>query len=264
MVVRSPTGDGMEINMIYDLLAPFYDAINSELDYSAWADFIEKIIDKEYKSGKPELILDLGSGTGKMTLELARRGYDMTGVDYSPEMLGIARDAAEKEGLDVLWLCQDITAFELYGTVDVTVCCLDTVNHLTKKTELDKCFSLVHNYLIPDGLFVFDINGKYKFENIYSDRTYAMEEEGAVCIWQNDYNGKTKLCDFYITLFEEQADGRYARYDETQRERMYTVKEVKTALEKSGFEYIGAYSDLRFSEADDSAERIYFVARCKK
>ena len=57
--------------MIYDLLAPIYDSINSDIDYSEWADFIEKIIARDYKQGKPELVLDLGCGTGSMTLELA-------------------------------------------------------------------------------------------------------------------------------------------------------------------------------------------------
>ena len=250
--------------MIYDLLAPFYDSINAELDYSAWADFIEKIIEKEYKCGRPELVLDLGSGTGKMTLELARRGYDMTGVDCSPEMLGVAREAAEREGHSILWLCQDMTEFEIYGTVDVCVCCLDTVNHLTDKKSLEKCLSLVHNYVIPDGLFIFDINGKYKFENIYSDMTYAMEEDGAVCIWQNDYDEKTKLCDFYITLFKEGADGRYDRYDDTDTERMYTLSEMKKSLQKCGFEFIGAYSDFDFNQASDESERIYIAARIIK
>ena len=66
--------------MIYDILAPVYDNINRDIDYSAWADFIERIIEREYK-GRPELILDLACGTGSMTLELASRGYDMTGVD---------------------------------------------------------------------------------------------------------------------------------------------------------------------------------------
>ena len=134
--------------MIYDILAPFYNGINGELDYKSWADFIEKIIKKE-SAQPPELLLDLGCGTGKMTLELARRGYDMTGVDYSPEMLGVAREDAEREGLDVLWLCQNMCELDLYGTVDVTVSSLDCLNHLTSKRELDKCLSLVHNYLIP-------------------------------------------------------------------------------------------------------------------
>lgn len=249
--------------MIYDLLSRVYDSINSDIDYKAWADFFEKILDREAKA-RPELVLDLGCGTGKMTLELSSRGYDMTGIDYSPDMLDVARDAAEEQRADVLWLCQDMREFELYGTVDLTVSCLDCINHLTRPSDVEKTFKLVHNYLIPDGLFIFDINGKYKFENIYADRSYVMEEQGGVCIWQNNYDEKKKICDFYITLFEEFDDGRYERYDEEQRERMYTLAEMKRMLEKSNLEFIGAYSDFEFTEATDMDERIYIVARCKK
>lgn len=249
--------------MIYDLLSRVYDSINSDIDYKAWADFIEKIVERESRM-RPELVLDLGCGTGKMTLELASRGYDMTGIDYSTDMLDVARDRAEEQGADVLWLCQDMREFELYGTVDLTVSCLDCINHLTRPSDVERTFKLVHNYLIPDGLFIFDINGKYKFENLYSDRSYVMEEEGGVCIWQNSYDEKKKICDFYITLFEECEDGRYERYDEEQRERMYTLSEMKRMLEKCNLEFIGAYSDFAFREASDLDERIYIAARCKK
>lgn len=250
--------------MIYDLLAPFYDEINRDVNYVAWADFIEAVARREM-SARPELVLDLGCGTGRMTLELARRGYDMTGIDYSPEMLDVARGAAEAEGLDgILWLCQDMREFELYGTVDLAVCCLDGINHLTDKGDLAMTLSLVHNYLVPDGLFIFDINGKYKFENIYAGNSFVMEERGGVCVWQNYYNQRRKLCDFYITLFREDSDGRYTRYDETQRERMYRMSEIKRALADAGFELVGAYSDFDLSPGDDTSERIYVVARCKK
>ncbi len=252
--------------MIYDLLAPFYDKFNGDIDYSAWADFIEKIIEKNYGMGRPELVLDLGCGTGSMTLELAKRGYDMTGIDYSCEMLDIARNRAAAAGFGdkILWLMQDMREFELYGTVDAVVCCLDGINHLTGQKDLDRTLDLVHNYLIPNGLFIFDINGKYKFENIYADESYVMENEGAMCIWQNYYNEKTKLCDFYITLFCEDEDGRYERYDEVQRERMYTLRSIKSALSRNSLEFVGAYSDFDFNEANDGNERIYVVARCKK
>ncbi len=250
--------------MIYDLLAPFYDKINEDIDYSLWASFIEKAVE-QYGTRAPELWLDLGCGTGKMTLELARRGRDMTGIDYSPEMLNIARETALNEGLtDILWLCQDIRDFELYGTVDVCISCLDTINHLVTPKDLDKCFYLVHNYLAPDGLFIFDINGKYKFESIYADNSYVMEEDGAMCIWQNYYNEKTNKCNFYISLFEEREDGLFERYDEEQTERMYTIRSMKKHLEDNGFEYIGAFSDYNFTDATDSDERIYIVAKCKK
>ena len=249
--------------MIYDLLAPFYDAINADIDYSIWADFIEQIFGKECKT-KPELVLDLGCGTGKMTLELARRGYDMTGVDYSPEMLDIARSAAEEEGHDILWLCQDMREFELYGTVDAAVCCLDCINHLEDIDDLKSCLSLVHNYLIPDGIFVFDVNGKYKFENIYADNTFTMEEDGGFCIWENYYDEENRICDFYITLFKECKDGRYERYEETQSERMFTLSELTEVLEKCNMELLGAYGDIDFTPGSDESERIYIVAKCRK
>ena len=252
--------------MIYDLIAPIYDRINGDVDYVGWADFIEEIIRREYREGHPELVLDLGCGTGSMTLELARRGYDMTGVDYSVEMLDIARERAESEGLSdkMLWLCQDIREFELYGTVDVTLSCLDTLNHLTSPADLSRCLSLVHNYLAPNGLFIFDVNGKYKFENIYGNESYVMEDEDSFCVWQNFYNEKTHLCDFYITLFKEKEDGSYDRYDEEQRERMYTLRSIKKQLADNGFELIGVYGDFDFSVGDDSCERLYIAARCIK
>lgn len=249
--------------MIYDLLAPFYDAINADIDYNKWADFIENILKKECKE-KPELVLDLGCGTGKMTLELARRGYDMTGIDISPEMLDIAREQADEEGHDVLWLCQDMREFELYGTVDAAVCCLDCINHLEDSEDLEKCFSLIHNYLIPDGIFIFDINGRYKFENVYSDRTYTMEEDGGLCVWENYYDPDSRLCDFYITLFKECPDGRYERYDDEQSERMYTLSEIKASLEKCKMEFLYSFGDLDFSPGNDECERIYIVAKCRK
>ena len=249
--------------MIYDLIAPFYDAVNSHIDYKSWADFIEKIFEKEMKQ-KPELVLDLGCGTGRMTIELSKRGYDMTGIDYSTEMLGIARDAADDEGQNILWLCQDMREFELYGTVDATVCCLDCINHLESEDDLQKCFSLVHNYLIPDGIFVFDINAKHKFENYYGNNTYVMEENDVFCVWENEYDKNEEICDFYITLFEQVNGGKYIRHEENQQERMFTLEKVKESLKKCNLEFIGAYDDFYFNPGDDSSDRIYIVAKCRK
>ncbi len=251
--------------MIYDIIASVYDEINKDIDYSLWADFIEEIINKNRGFAESDLILDLGCGTGKMTVELAGRGYDMTGIDYSEEMLEIARDTAEKKGIsNILWLNQDMREFELYGTVGTVVSCLDCMNHLTTRSDFKKCLSLVHNYLVPNGLFIFDLNGKAKFSNVYAKNSYVMEGEGSVCVWQNYYNEKSGMCDFYITLFSENEDGTYNRFDEIQREKMYTLRSIKNMLSESGMQFIGAYSDFSFSEADDSCDRIYIVAKCIK
>ena len=190
----------------------------------------------------------------------------MTGIDLSAEMLDIARNSAYDNGFggDILWLLQDMREFELYGTVDAAVSCLDCLNHLTDPKDLKKCLSLMHNYLIPGGIFIFDVNGRGRFESDYADKSYVMEGEDSFCVWQNDYNPASKICDFYITLFKEREDGRYDRYDELQSERMYTIRSLKTALKKSGFEFIGAYSDYSMRPATDDDKRIYIVTKCIK
>lgn len=246
---------------IYASLAPVYDSFNGELDYSAWADFIEKSI-KENLGCRAEYILDLACGTGKMTIELAKRGYDMIGVDISSEMLTVARERAEDAGTDgILWLCQDMTEFELYGTVEATVCCLDAINHLLTEKEVSRCFSLVHNYLVPDGIFIFDINSEYKFETVYGQNDYVFEDEGSLCVWQNDYCDG--FCDFYISLFEKNTDGSYRRTDSEQSEKMYTAEQIKRLLKENSLELIAVYGD-DFGEPTATSERLHFVARAKK
>ena len=246
----------------YSAIAGVYDKLNKDIDYRAWADFFEKCFDK-FGAKRPELMLDLACGTGRMTRELSSRGYDMIGIDGSVDMLGEAySQGAEK----ILYLCQDMRSFELYGTVGATVCCLDSLNYLLDGKDLSKVFSLVHNYSDPDALFMFDMNTPYKFENVYSDNAYILEDEesDAFCGWQNYYDKDSKICDFYLSVFYGDGEGTYTREDEHQRERCYTLDEVKNLLDERGFELLGVYSDFDFRQIDDTTERWYFVARVKK
>lgn len=248
----------------YSAIAGVYDKLNKDIDYSAWADMIEKCFERF--SSKPEIVLDLACGTGRMTRELASRGYDMIGVDGSADMLGEAY-AEGTEG--ILYLLQDMREFELYGTVGATVCCLDSLNYLVDDGDMIKTFSLVHNYSDPDALFIFDVNTPYKFENVYADNAYVLEDENddgraIYCGWQNFYDGESRICDFYLSVFEENGDGSYFRSDEQQKERCYSKEEICNALSSSGFELVGIYSDYQLSAPKEDAERWYFVAKAKK
>ena len=269
----------------YSVIAGIYDRINSGVDYERWADYVESLFD-EYLSARPELVLDLASGTGSMTLELAKRGYDMIGVDLSEEMLAEATDRMylmiddgilPEEGRRPLFLCQDIREFELYGTVGAVVCCLDSLNYLAEEKDLIKVVSTVHNYLDPGGLFIFDMNTPFKFENVYGDNSYVYEldtdtEEDKFCVWQNFYDKESRICDFILTLFDRQPDGSYRRSDEEQAERCYTFDEISSALRSCGFELLrvsNGYGEdgkelVAASHADalpEDTERWYFTAR---
>lgn len=249
----------------YSAIAGVYDKLNKDIDYCAWADMIETCFDRFLES-RPEIILDLACGTGRMTRELARRGYDMIGVDGSSDMLNEAYMSGTER---ILYLLQDMREFELYGTVGATVCCLDSLNYLLNQKDLEKTFSLVHNYSDPDALFIFDVNSPYKFENVYANNAYVLEDEneygGAIyCGWQNFYDCEAKICDFYLSVFEESEDGSYRREDEQQRERCYTEEEIREALKNTGFELMEIYSDYGLSAPVENTERWYFVAKAKK
>ena len=246
---------------MYDALAPFYAALNTEVDYEGMADYLEGVFKKHFK-GTVADILDLGCGSGNVTLPLSARGYGMVGVDISEEMLSYARE--KDEDGRVLWLCQDMRSFELYGTVEAAACTLDGINHLTSKDDVLKCLSLVHNYLVPDGIFVFDINSPYKFKSVYGDNAYILEDEGVLCAWQNTYNPKTHLCRFDISVFEEAEDGSYLRSDVSAKERMYTVRAVEDMLKKTGFTLLEITDGYREEAVHEKTERIVFVARAIK
>lgn len=253
----------------YEITSKFYDKINSHIDCEAWSDFIDAVFSR-YCEKKPELVLDLGCGTGALTIPMAKRGYDMTGIDISPEMLDIARERTEKEGMEknsILWLCQDMRNFELYGTVDAVYAANDAVNYLLSSKDLDAAFSLIHNYLIPDGVLVFDFSTKGKFVRRYSG-DIIVEDEGLYCGWQNYYNEKSGKVDFYLSYFTEE-NGVWHRYDEFQRQRAWSARGLLRSLRKNGFEPLlltGGY-DMEPAEektADIDFDRLYIAARvCK-
>lgn len=245
----------------YNLLAPFYATLNGEVDYDGMADYVAAQVEKHF-DGKVCSILDLGCGSGNVTLPLAARGYEMIGVDVSADMLAIARE--REGGENVLWLCQDMRSFELYGTVEAAVCTLDGINHLTKREDVLSCFRLVHNYLVPGGVFIFDVNTPYKFREIYGNHSYILEDEGVFCAWQNTYNEKSGLCRFDVTLFEEQEDGSYLRGDGTVKERCYKKGALCQMLTDIGFSVLNIFDGYSLAEPRDNTERLVIVAKANK
>jgi len=246
----------------YSSLAAVYDRLNADIDYSAWADYIERQFEK-YAGKKTVSVLDLACGTGTMTVEFARRGYDMTGVDLSEDMLCEAKRKCDAAHFThpVLLVRQNMTELELYGTVNAALCCLDSLNYITDTGDLRRVFAHIHNYLEPDGLFVFDINTPTKFEHTYADNAYILEDDGLLCAWQNCYRKNAKICDFYLSIFCQNSNGSWQRFDEQQRERCYSLRTVKKILAETGFSICELSSDWNGSPIDDSTERWYFTVR---
>ncbi len=243
---------------MYESLAAAYDDLQSA-DYAAWIDFYEAIFRKF--GIRPELVLDIGCGTGNCTLPLAERGYNMIGLDLSEEMLGIATKKAKEKNLDILFLHQDMTAFELYGTVDAMICAMDGVNYLTEDGQVEKMLQLLHYYLNPGGLFIFDVNTEYKMQNRLSGNSFVYENDDVYCVWSSEYEPAEKLCYFDLNLFFRKTDGSYQRQDEYQTERAYTEAELRKSIENTGLKCVAVYGGMDFSAPQTDSERLFFVVQ---
>lgn len=241
---------------MYNDFAYIYDKLINDVDYKEWADYYFKIFQRYGLS--PKLGLDLGCGTGNLTVELANRGIEMTGVDLSEDMLMVARE--KSKGMDILYLNQNMTEFELYGTVDFIVSSLDCVNYITDKRDLLKVMKLANNYLEPGGLFIFDINTRYKLENVIGDNTFILEDDDCFCSWQNEFDKKRKLSDFYLTFFAKKGEN-YERFDEHHTERAYDIDEIKALIENAGMRLLKVYHDRSFENPKKNSERVFFVAQ---
>lgn len=244
---------------IYRDFAFVYDKLMRDVNYSQWADYVTALF--EQNGSKPAMIADLGCGTGSFCLEMAKRGYEMIGIDQSVEMLSCAKQKALEAGADIFWLNQDMSSFELYGTVDAITCLMDSVNYVTYKKDLRRLFKLVNNYLNPGGLFIFDINSAYKFENILSTNVFTETDQEISYIWQNSYDKSKKICRFDLSFFALEGEC-YRRFDEVHYERCYETRELSDMINAEGLEVCAVYGAFHFKKPSAKCDRLFFV--CKK
>lgn len=241
----------------YTGFAELYDEFMDNVPYEEWCEYLVSLL-KAYGC-QDGILLDLGCGTGTLTEQLDKQGYNMIGVDVSEDMLSIAMDKRAESGRDILYLLQDMREFELYGTVAAAVSICDSMNYLTETEDLIKVFQLVNNYLDPGGYFIFDLNTRYKYEEVMGNTTIAEDRGDSAFIWENEFDSENGLNYYSLALFMEDEDGRYSRFDEEHVQRAYNIEEIRTAAETAGMKFVTAYDAFTTEPPKKNSERIYVV-----
>jgi methyltransferase type 11 len=245
----------------YTNFAKVYDLFMDNVPYDKWIEQIKDILHKE--NIFDGLICDLGCGTGTITEGLSNIGYDMIGIDNSYDMLDIAMEKKYASGNDILYLCQDMREFELYGTVRAVISRCDSLNYIQSLSELKEVFSLVNNYLDPKGVFIFDMNTIHKYQDILGENTFAEVREQASFIWENTYDIEEGINEYDLNLFIRLEDDTYKRFEERHVQRAYTFDEIVSAIESSKMS-LERYMDAdTYGEISENTERILFIAREK-
>ncbi|MBR1622537.1 MAG: class I SAM-dependent methyltransferase [Pseudobutyrivibrio sp.] len=240
----------------YTGFAPVYDTYMDNIPYDDWADNINQLFQKY--NMPMEIVCELGCGTGQMTRRLKNKGYDMIGIDVSYDMLMEAMSTEDSDG--ILYLCQDMRSFELYGTVGAVVSVCDSMNYLQNTEDLLTVCKLVNNYLDPKGLFIFDIKTKHYYEKLGSSTIAENREEGSF-IWENDYNPKTRDNYYFLTIYQENEEGTFDRFEEEHYQHAFTVDEVEKAIIESGLQLLEVLDVTTMETPKEDSDRLYFIAR---
>lgn len=243
----------------YEFLAGCYDALTVDVGYAKWADYLERHF---ARSPIPvRTVLDLACGTGSLTWLLAERGYEMIGVDRSGEMLAQAMDKARAvPGEAPMFLCQSMDKLDLYGTIDACVCCLDSVNYITRPKVLEKAFQRVCLFLMPGGTFLFDVNTPEKLRGL-DGQMFIDETDDTYCVWRAEYSARRRICTYGMDIFRLTPDGLWDRGEEVHEEYAYEPDELEDMLRRAGFEHIKRYGDKKLRAPAAGEQRIFFTAR---
>lgn len=277
----------------YSDFARVYDTFMDETPYEEWCEFLEQLIkeygisgakqlqtdestelDVNFAAGVPaedllrserNLVLDLGCGTGTLTEMMEAKGYDMIGVDNSQEMLSIAMEKRAANGSATLYLLQDMRELELYSTVGTVISVCDSVNYLLEEEDILQTFKLVNNYLYPGGIFIFDFNTVYKYEQVIGDRTIAESREDCSFIWDNFYDPEEQINEYDLTLFVQESEDEngpvFRRFQENHFQRGYTLEQMTGLVEKAGMKVELTLDADSHGAPTAESERIYILAR---
>ena len=279
----------------YTGFAEVYDLFMDNIPYEQWAQYVIKLLEENGINAQIEnpTIVDLGCGTGTFTQILNDAGFQMIGIDNSQEMLMIANgkrfenynegeesevyeESDEYEELEaceesdeyqnsksIIYTLQDMRDFAVPEPVSAIVSVCDSMNYIIEEAELSEVFKCVKNALAENGVFVFDMKTQHFFRDILGENTIAENRENAAFIWDNYYYEDESINEYQMTLFIEEENSLFRKYEETHVQRGYTIEEVKASLAVVGLEIVNIFDAFTQNSPTDNSERIYFVVKRK-
>ena len=241
----------------YQNLAASYDRLTNDVDYNAWVDFAHAILEKE--GLKVRTVVDLACGTGSATRILAERGYRVTAVDLSEDMLTEAMDKGGDLDEMPVFVHQNLAQLRLPRAVDMAVCFLDSLDYILDPEVCARAICRIYKALNPGGIFIFDVNTPQKLRAM-DGQVFLDEDDDVYCVWRGEFDEDTNICSYAMDLFQRQGNIWHRSFEEHQ-EYAYSARQLTEMLKKAGFTGIAVYADRRFEDPGPQEQRIYLKAR---
>lgn len=245
-------------NEPYLNFASIYDQIMSGVDYEAWADYVEDLLNHFGK--QPKSIVDLACGTGASTFPFSKRDYKVTGVDISSQMLKRASLAASEQTLKIKFYQQDLRQLNLPEKYDLALLFQDGLNYIVDEKDLAQTFLNVNNILNPGALFIFDLT-RPSLRPTHNSSTAWADEESFTLIWDSSYEAESGIWSIKLTVFQKLDNELYKKYQESHCEKDHDPEQVQKLIAAAGFKLIGIYKSFSFSTSDGNDVKLTFVVQ---
>ncbi|RPI17629.1 MAG: class I SAM-dependent methyltransferase [Ignavibacteriae bacterium] len=215
------------------------------------SDFVQKTLGLEVDSK----ILDLACGHGRITIELAKRGFNMTGLDLTKYFLNIAQTDAEIEGLNISWVNSDMRKIPFENEFDAVINMFSAFGYLENDEEDEKVIKEVYKSLKPKGKFLIETNNSLRIIKNYSFESKQDIEGGYVVTKRTfDYLRNRHREDYKIYMNDELFREYSIEF------RFYMITELKSMLERNGFNVIKVYGNFDFQELTFDSPRNIILA----
>ena len=243
------------MNNQYTFLADKYDLLTDDIDYRSWGKYISSLLN-DYSCSS---VIEAGCGTGNITFELIENGFSVIPFDISIDMLSVAKNKAVERGLDVMFICQDMSEMEMPES-DAVVCACDGTNYL----ESGQLKSFMHSSfkaLKKGGVLLFDMSSEHKIRDILGNNVFYVDRDDMFMFWTNQYDPAQNKCVIELSFFIKTDDGKYVREDERQEQYAYPSETILQYLKDAGFSNVYCYEFLTKNESDGkNCDRVQYVA----
>lgn len=243
---------------MYDRFAFIYDSLMSDIDYDKYAKWVQA--SAPVSSGKR--LVDIGCGTGVLSVQFAKAGYDVMGVDLSESMLTIAQSRSLEQGMNISYICQSMAELDGMDEVDVAVIAIDSINYLKTFEEVKQTLERIFEALTPDGQLFFDVHSLYKMDVVYPDGPFTYEDEQVAYIWHTEIGEDAHSIYHDITFFVQDELGYYERFEESHYQRTFSLESYTHLLKQIGFSTVDVSTTV-FDEQDEEEIERYFIHATK-
>lgn len=249
----------------YGQFATVYDQLMEDMPYADWLGFARA---SWSRYGMPATVVDLGCGTGSLSIPLARSGFHVYGIDLSSDMLSVARSkwdetpqlVARPRAGSLRWLQQDMREWELQEPVDAVISFCDCLNYLTEEDDIEAAFRATYEGLRSGGSFLFDMHPQKQLIRYAEEQPFVLDERDVAYIWTCDFEEERCEIEHHLTIFSRDPDSKFHRFEESHVQRAYDPDWIESALRRAGFQTVDRYADFELRPANGDSERLFFAA----